>query len=487
MKNKTILLVLISFLFVCPACDKHLDINVNPSYPGDADVNMLLPSSLVWSTARLGSDAQLIGSMWSQHYTQNNASNQYNTLVVYSLSTSSYNGIWNSIYSGALADLNIIINKSEDKEMWNYYVIAKIMSAFNYHILTDFYDNIPFTEALKGDGNVSPRYDDSKTVYAGILNLLDEAIAKKELAKSFAPIGKSDFIFNGDIDKWIRFAKTLKFKILMRDFEANRAQLDALLTEGDLLTFDAKIAIFKDVENNSNPLFENDRRKLNTTNNIRAAATLLDYLKLNNDPRLPIFFEPAAAPNPTRGEYAALPYGELNITQDAFPTPEHSRARLAAEDPVYLQSEAESYFLQAEYYARIADAGKAKGMYEKGVKAAFDRWGCEGAADFTKDGGAYAFDPNNMVECIITQKWIASTRCQAWDAFFDINRTGFPKLGTKQTTEAGYIPGQLVPAVSGVLHAGELPRRLLTPKSSSDYNPNAPKVVPIVTKMWWHK
>ena len=46
-------------------------------------------------------------------------------------------------------------------------------------------------------------------------------------------------------------------------------------------------------------------------------------------------------------------------------------------------------------------------------------------------------DQNSMLTSILTQKWIASTRCQAWDAWFDINRTGIPVLGTKHVDEEG--------------------------------------------------
>lgn len=53
--------------------------------------------------------------------------------------------------------------------------------------------------------------------------------------------------------------------------------------------------------------------------------------------------------------------------------------------------------------------------------------------------------------------------------------------------EEGYIWGQLTPCIGSALAPGEYPRRLLYPKSSSDYNPNTPAVVPLAEKQWWHK
>lgn len=494
MKKRSLILLFLSFSLAFTACESYLDINTDPNYPTTSSNELLLPSAIAGTASRLGSSLQLIGSFWCQHYTQNNSSNQYNTDVTYDIKTSSYNAVWSAAYAGALKDLQTIIVVSEKSKQWNYYLPAKVLTAFNYHFLVDFYETIPFTDVLQGDKNLAPKYSDSKTVYAGIIKILDDAIAKKDLAMASEdafPIGARDFVYKGDIKKWVSFAKSLKFKILMRDFDNNKAALAALITDNDFVTTDARMNGFVDQLNNSNPLYEDDRRALNTTGNLRASNTLMSFLIKNNDPRIGNFFETA------KGIYKGLPYGNTGLTTSAYPANTASRARLDATDPVYFLSVAESYFTLAEYYARSNDAVNAKKYYNMGVTEAFLRWRGETPASdyiilansFTGVGGAYEFtsDPTKMVEQIITQKWVASVRCQAWDSFLDINRTGYPQLGTKQTTAVGYISGQLVPAASSVLQPGELPRRLLVPKSSSDYNPNAPKVIPLATKMWWHK
>ena len=271
----------------------------------------------------------------------------------------------------------------------------------------------------------------------------------------------------------------------MRDFDTNKAAIKALLDEGDLLSVDAKMDCFQDLENKSNPLYENDRRKLNSTVNIRACATVCDYLKKYEDPRLNDFYSPNTDGS---GETTALKYGD-RPNSVAVTTRMISVAKLGPTDPVYFMSAAEVAFLQAEAYARLNDVAKAKVAYEQGVNYAFERWGYS-AAEFISEGAPYAFDStdqNSMLTSILTQKWIASTRCQAWDAWFDINRTGIPVLGTKHVDGEGYIWGQLTPCIGSALAPGEYPRRLLYPKSSSDYNPNTPAVVPLAEKQWWHK
>ena len=210
-----------------------------------------------------------------------------------------------------------------------------------------------------------------------------------------------------------------------------------------------------------------------------------DYLKKYEDPRLNDFYSPNTDGS---GETTALKYGD-RPNSVAVTTRMISVAKLGPTDPVYFMSAAEVAFLQAEAYARLNDVAKAKVAYEQGVNYAFERWGYS-AAEFVSEGAPYAFDStdqNSMLTSILTQKWIASTRCQAWDAWFDINRTGIPVLGTKHVDEEGYIWGQLTPCIGSALAPGEYPRRLLYPKSSSDYNPNTPAVVPLAEKQWWHK
>lgn len=42
----------------------------------------------------------------------------------------------------------------------------------------------------------------------------------------------------GDINKWRKFAKNLKLKVLVRDFDANKQAIQALLDENDFLEDD---------------------------------------------------------------------------------------------------------------------------------------------------------------------------------------------------------------------------------------------------------
>ncbi|UKJ07694.1 SusD/RagB family nutrient-binding outer membrane lipoprotein [Solitalea lacus] len=485
--------MLSSLLMGATSCESALDINQDPNYPVNASEESLFPSAVAASAARLGGDLQLIGSIWSQHYTQNNTSNQYKNIDSYSLNRNDYNGLWSTFWSGALKDLSLTKQKAQASGKVNYYMAASILAAFDYHVLSDFYGAIPYKEGLQAGTIPQPKWDDSKEVNKYLIIQLDEAIAKAADAKKVASMGKIDYLFNGDIDQWVKFAKTLKLKIFMRDFNVNSAAITALLQEGDLLTIDAKMDVFADSPNKSNPLYENDRRQLNTGNNLKASNTLLAYLKENNDPRATAFYnltDPSEGDNYPGGELAGLDQGDF-LTEEVkgYAT---SIVKLAATDAVYFISAAESAFLQAEAWVRLNDDVKAKAAYDNAVKLAFARWAHDGSS-FVAAGGKYEFKPGTQdqkLELILTQKWIAATRCQAWDSFFDQGRTGIPKLSPVHfdaTGANGYVKGQWTVSVNSSLVAGEIPRRLAFPKSSSDFNPNTPTVLPINQKMWWHK
>jgi hypothetical protein len=484
-------------LFAVASCDNTLDINVDPSYPTSSTADLSLASGEVFITSAIGGDLQLMGSIWSQYYAQHTGSNQYTGIDSYNIpNSSSYTTrTWSLFYAGALPDLeNAIAQSAKDKE-WSLWFMSQTLKAFSFHVLVDFYGEVPFTDALKGIG-VNPKYNTGREVNAGIITILDQALAKATDAKKANDLllsarTKSDLLLDCDIDTWIQFAKTLKLKVMLRDYTANKTAINALLAEGDLLTTDVAFAKFEDKENASNPLYENDRRKLNTQNNLRASSTLAIFLNANKDPRKDIFFEKSSLyqqediPVDT---IVGLPQGGYTLGANPW-TQLTSRARLAATDPVYFMSAAESHFLQAECLVLDGKIAEAKAQYDLGVTAAFNRWELS-AATFIAAGGKYEFNVTSsttMLQSIWRQKWIAAVRSQAWDSFFEINRTGYPAYGTQRSTVAGYVVGALAPSINSVLPTGEFPRRLIYPKTSVDYNPNAPVTIPLQTKMWWHK
>ena len=269
----------------------------------------------------------------------------------------------------------------------------------------------------------------------------------------------------------------------MLDFDNNKSTIETLLAEDNFIKTDCKIDLCTDKENSSNPLYEYDRRKLNSSQNLAASKTLVKFLKTHDDPRIQAFYEP----NRIGGFYGLDQGARPRINFFIFIA--LCLAKLEPQDPVYFISYAEACFLKAEAFARLGKVNDAKTAYNSAVTAAFERWGYD-AKTFIAAGGAYALNTSSieaMLKNILTQKWVASARSQAWDSFFDINRTGIPALGNKLASDSTYVVGELAPVVDSALNPDEYPKRMIYPKSSTDNNPNAPKPLGITQKQWWQK
>lgn len=473
--KKIFLIGLAALALTATGCRDWLDINDNPNYVAEVGEESLLPTGLMLTAARVGYEYELIGYFWAQFAVQNKTTNQYLTIMQNNLTNSSsyFYQPWRQNYYAIQPTFKDILSKCEgDESKLNYVLMAKTMIAYNYIMLSSAFDRIVLSQALQGEANLTPEYDDSKEVYDAICTMLAEILAmdpdQVAAAEEAHTTSSADMLFGGDTDNWFKFANTLYLKMLMRDFDANKTAIQGLLagTVGFLDSADAAFDHFSDAADKSNPLYESDRRQLNTPANMMCCSNILKVLS-TNDPRLFEYYD----------NYYNLPGDDvLGVAYGEQPDKITWRVKLAATDPVYFASIAEADFLQAEAYARLGDAAQAQAFYEAGIAASFDRWGAGAqAADFIE--GDYAFQTGTaeeMVEQIIGQKWAAAVRTQTWDAWFDICRTGYPAFGKVLTD------------YSGVLDGG-YPARFLYVKQSSDYNPNTPDVESLNEKMWWHK
>lgn len=96
------------------------------------------------------------------------------------------------------------------------------------------------------------------------------------------------------MDSWAGFAKSLKLKMYLKDFDAHKSDIQALLSSGGLLEQDCAWVNWEDGTNKGNPLYEFNIRQLNTTENIRACHTFLEYLLDKKDPRIIKLYEVTA-------------------------------------------------------------------------------------------------------------------------------------------------------------------------------------------------
>jgi hypothetical protein len=226
----------------CAKIDQFGDINNNPN----GIVNPVPSALLTNVSSQIGGFAAVLRTAV---YAQYIAENQYTDASLYALPLLEMSGT----YSGPLNDLQIIINynsnpvtagaASVDGANANQIAIARILKAFLFWQTTDRWGEIPYSEALKGAANLTPKFDKQEDIYMDMIKEL------KEAASSFvigAPI-KGDILYGGNTDKWIRMANSLR--LLMAVQMSNRypgaggaaalAAADAASAPGGLITGNA--------------------------------------------------------------------------------------------------------------------------------------------------------------------------------------------------------------------------------------------------------
>lgn len=461
------------------SCDEDFDINRNPDNltPEEISLEKQLPAGIIGVAAAEGSYYALIGGFWAQYWTQGNSSNQYKNVDEYSISSVDYTAGWAAMYD-ALGDLKSVKKAALEEENWNYYLIATTLQVQASQVLVDFYDQTPYVES-NSTINLQPRFNTGQEAYDLMEADLKDALSRNLTESKGNTPAKDDFVFGGAMSNWTAYANTLLLKLYMRQTEVRpslaQAGITALYNSGaTFLNRDAAITQFEDAPDRSNPLFESDRRQLNTKINLRASKTSYSFLEDNNDTRIANFFE---AGNP-------LNQGDFNSTvaQTSIAV-----IKLSATSPVYFMSREESLFLQAEALERYFAGAGAKEIYDEAVKEAFTKWSKNGTT-YVAAGGAYEYPSagtfNEKLEAIITQKWIAGFPGNGFESFFEQNRTGFPQVSAVPQTNAAYIPGQLSYSINGVT-GGLFPKRIQYPNTVRTRNPNAPALVPLTTPVWW--
>lgn len=478
MKNYRFSITLVGLLLlISTSCDSLLDINTSPNDPASAPVELVFPAATGSAAYVIGGWYQILGGMWAQHWTQSTGASQYRGIDSYDLQNDALDDRqYGELYSGALNDLQYVRETAKANENWSYYLMATVIQSYTYQVLADLYDKVPFTDALKGDeANLTPKFDDGQLIYDSLIARIDYALSKDLSAVTAQAPGDDDVIFQGELEKWVQFANTLKLKIYLRESEARssvaQAGIEDLFEDPNFLTEDASFKAFKDEVDNRNPVYETGVDRLG--GNLSVSRTLYNYLLDNNDPRLnDIMDYPVNTPSThntlVQGDY--LNSSPTNIQGLSTPA-------LEPLDPVYFLSAAESYFLQAEAVARYSVGSiEAAELYEAGIAASYEKFGTtDDPEDMYGSGMPYEYPAagtlDEQLESIITQKWVAMANSQSLEAFFEQNRTGFPNFFTV--------------AVNNVT-SDQFPKRMVYPQSERLRNPNnVPEIKPLTTAVWW--
>ncbi|HKK44608.1 MAG TPA: SusD/RagB family nutrient-binding outer membrane lipoprotein, partial [Balneolaceae bacterium] len=424
-------------------------------------------------------------------YTQYFAETYYTDASRYSSQHYDFGG-W---YSGPLEDLQTIIdlNSNPDTQGASYVLaggsnanqlaVANILKAYYFHTMTDRWGPIPYSEALKGGDNYTPAYDSQKSIYMDLISKLKAAVNNMDSGQGVT----GDYIFNGDMGMWTKFANTLRARIALRMSEVDpstaETEFKAAYNDG-LITEDVMYPYLSD-DNNDNPWQD----RFQTRTDYAITKFMADTMKSLGDQRVLKYADPAEDLDNGDGvtqmnEIVGMPYGlskddaaAISYTAVSFP----GHAIRSSTSPLPVMTMAEVNFMLAEATQRgwISTGTTAAQYYQMGIKASMQQWGTYDAATFANymSQSEVAYDPANWKQKIGFQKWLALFP-QGYESWSEWRRLGYPVL---------------TPAPAGAI--SQIPVRQGYPESESELNSDSyNKAVDMLggndnltTNLWWDK
>ena len=400
-------------------------------------------------------------------------------------------------FNGTVADfagvytvkLNLLIQLEalvQGPDAVNKNAIVQILKVYEFHQLTDVAGDIPYSDALAGKGNLTPKYDTQKDIYLDMLSQLDAAATSFDASKP--SFGSADLFYNGDVTKWKKFAYTLMLRLGMRmsnvDPDLSKTWVQKAIA-GGVMSSDADIAkiSYASVSGGQNPQV----RALLDGNYIspggdnveggKYAATFIDHLKSTQDPRLSAISVVWVPTSPGATTYTAdnsfgiqkgMVSGSLNTKPTDFDTySEPSPLVVNVAAPIIIMGPSEAYLLLAEAALRgwYSDLS-AQQAYDEGVDAGMTQWALYPTAgnisgNISQDqidayklanpyNSAGTFD--QQLEQISVQKWV-SLFGNDYEVYANWRRTGYPTL-----TPVNY-PGNVT--------GGQMFRRFSLPNSEN--------------------
>lgn len=522
---KRILLIFTVAGLVLTGCKKgFLDLNENPNFPSEVPAKSLLPAALV-KTANLIVDPNLdFPQVWMQYWA---FSSNYAVNIdsrSYQFTNAFRQGFFTNVYSTAF-DYEQIINFGNKQGNKALEGIGRVMKSFVMQMAVDVYNNVPYSEALKGAALIAPKYDDAKTIYESLYSECNAGIALMQAAQpEDFPDDKSDIMFGatGDAQNlWIKLANTLKLKLLLRQSErADRASyisakiaadfpdgLDGFLQAGEGGVINPG---YTNSDNKQNPFwasfgFEVGGQKTGNNDFYKTANYAIQQYAVvggRSDARILFVSKPSSA---TLGagsiNYAGIGYwyrgNEMGVQGAGTYSDNCSNATFDpyrfVEDRTSIMTDFESLFLQSEAVQRGWFTGDAGDLFRQAVEQSYtydlqpnaDFFGGYDGIDFLYSFGLVpsAYWPANewastssadKIKLIMTQKWFAMNGVNFLEPWTDYRRTGFPA-----------VPLSTHPSAAG----RRIPLRYKYPQREYDLNganvSTQGNIDQFTSKIWW--
>ena len=210
-----IAIICVSLLFVTSCTKKYAEINTDRN-----TVSTIGSAELPFLFARAEKEAT--PSIWNYQIAQNLFADQY---AQYFACTATYfpsdrltirmdwvGAAFNPIYTDVVPQLQSIFAAADPNSA--EYALANVVWVLVFHRVTDYWGPIPYFNAGV-PGNTVP-YDPQDKIYDDFFKRLTAAVDVLKTHTSETPYGDFDLMYAGDVNKWIKFANTLRLRLALR-------------------------------------------------------------------------------------------------------------------------------------------------------------------------------------------------------------------------------------------------------------------------------
>lgn len=508
------------------SCEKYLDINENPNNLTSATPGLVLPQALVGTAAITSNFNNSLADIGGQRANAGGFGG-FGAVVTYEWTNLTFEGLWTSSYNNAQDYQYVLDNTDGDATLVYSNSIARIMKSFVFARLVDHFNDVPYTEALKGQKLLLPKYDKGEDIYKDLitqLGIASKAIIDARAVNTTSSVpADTDPLFKGDMNRWIQFANTLKLRLLVRiaQVPSSRAFANtefATLAGVSFLTDDAMVnpgylkQMASETQTRQNPQYNSLGWLVDNTRSItsriptRWVYTFYNNAKLNDQWRGSVIYRnfPNTPINQLGDESAGvaptLAAGTSWSTNTASTTALGIAKGPTQGQPIILA--AESYFLQSEAFTRGYLSGNAPLAFNNGITASFNYLyknandAVDPAKNVATDVAAYkaanslsllvdfslAITPEQQIEAIITQKYIALNMIHSDEAYNEFKRTRYPAIVNGSLTSTLTFASRQ----STSSRADKLPSRLLYPQIEFNLNSaNVPAGITQYSTVFW--
>lgn len=507
----------LALVFVFSSCDENalLDLNTDPNAATEMDMQYL------FSLATLRIAGEYENTRANMLYAA--PAIQHTSSLAGFFSGDKY--FYNAQYSGAYMERHYTdvirllsqvraISKDNPSEA-NVHAAASILFVFDLHRLTDLHGDVPYFQAgrgLESEDNWFPAYDNQKDIY---YNMVDELkAARDKFSSSARGLGNQDYIYNGNIDQWKKFANSLLMRIAMRmsnvDAEKAKQVFTEAATSGSFAS-NADNAVIKfdtgPIGVNRNGLNDGYWNTYKYSRFAKVSKTFVDWMKENSDPRLMIVSGGIGNPddpstwNTDPAAQRGMPNGYNSTTiktilsADDVALFDQLGNRMFSmlnikymdwEDPYFLITFAETELMKAEAVIKGWISGDASAHFTNGVSAAINYW-----TAFDDSFARTSTEINTYIEGrgfgsastqdqlrLIAEEYWAATWLNDIESWSNWRRTGFPVLLPTQDPNR--------------FETNEIPRRLRYWEAEIGANPQEYEKARarmggdfLMTKVWW--